>query len=162
MLNCQADNEKRNKSILNVIKYFNNINFIVLCKRISQAKYLYVKLQEIGENVDIFTGENKTFNFNTRVLITSYSKSGTGFNWSPTTPDGKHINMGLIIGGDIMSYFLQYLGRVFRSDVEPIVIDFVDKFKPMENHWYTRQNTYKEVGGVIKDFHKSFPNFIDE
>lgn len=162
ILEQQADNQKRNQSIINVIKYFKNINFIVLCKRISQTEYLYVKLKELGIDVDVFTGKHKTFNFNTRVLVTSYCKTGCGFDWNVTTPLGIPLNMGLIVASDVEAYFLQYLGRVFRSDVEPIVIDFVDKFKPMENHWHTRQKKYEEVGGIVKNFHKSFLDFTEE
>jgi superfamily II DNA or RNA helicase len=155
----QSENTKRNDSIVKVIRYFDKINFIVLCKRVLQAKYIYSSLKDAGECVDIYTGEHNTYNFNTRILISSFSKTGVGFDWVPTTPDGQPLDMGLIVASDIMGYFLQYLGRVFRSDKSPIVIDFVDRFKPMINHWQVRTNNYQSVGGNIQNFHTVFTDF---
>jgi hypothetical protein len=156
ILGQQAENEKRNNCIVDVISKFKHVNFIVLCKRVIQAKYLHKELLSRGDSVDIYTGEHKYFNFNTRVLISSFSKTGLGFDWVPTSSDGKPLDMGLIMASDVEAYFLQYLGRVFRSDKSPIVIDFVDKFGPMVNHWKTRSKHYVATGGIIQDYHKIF------
>jgi superfamily II DNA or RNA helicase len=156
ILGQQAENVKRNQYIIDVIQKFKGIHFIVLCKRIVQAKYLYNQLKEMGDNVDIYTGEHKYFNFNTRILISSFSKTGLGFDWVPKSVNGEPLDMGLIMASDVEAYFRQYLGRVFRSDKSPIVIDFVDKFAPMVNHWKTRSKVYLDTGGEIKNYHAFF------
>ena len=157
ILNQQAVNEKRNQSILNVINKFTDVNFIVLCKRISQANFIHDSLKMDDVSVDIYTGEQKYFNFNTRVLISSFSKCGTGFDWNPKSETGESLNMGLIIASDVESYFMQYLGRVFRSEKSPIIIDFVDKFGVMIKHWKTRCGVYEKSGGKVIDYHLIYP-----
>ena len=157
ILNQQATNEKRNQNIIDVIQKFSDINFIVLCKRIVQAKYIYDMLTANKQSVDIYTGEQKYFNFNTRILVSSFSKCGTGFDWNPKSENGDALNMGLIIASDVEAYFMQYLGRVFRSDKSPIIIDFVDKFGVMIKHWKSRCSVYEKSGGKVMDYHMIHP-----
>lgn len=157
ILNQQATNEKRNRSIIEVINKFSDINFIVLCKRIVQANYLHDSLKDAGQSVDIYTGEQKYFNFDTRVLVSSFSKCGTGFDWNPRSSSGEALDMGLIIASDVEAYFMQYLGRVFRSDKSPVIIDFVDKFGVMIKHWKTRCGVYENAGGKVMDYHLIHP-----
>lgn len=158
MIEKQCHNEQRNDLIVKVLCFFKDINFIVLCKRVHQAKYLYEKLLELGENVDKYTGENKYFNFNSRILISSFQKSGVGFSWLPCDKEGIPLDMGLLVASDVSAYFAQYLGRCMRSDKSPIVIDFVDDFSTFHKHWMTRREVYERTGGIIKNFKKEFPS----
>lgn len=150
VLEYQANHPDRNRIILDIINHATTTletvrNIIVLCKRIDQAKFLYdncdIELKEI------LTGKTKKFNKNCRVLFTTYSKSGVGFNL-------KHLNM-LIIASDVGSYISQYFGRITRdASVQPIVIDLVDDQSSLANHWYERRKYYMSVGGHVKDYIK--------
>ena len=66
--------------------------------------------------------------------------------------------MGLLVGSDCESYFTQYLGRIFRTERAPIVIDFVDDFSTFHKHWMSRRVVYERTGGIIKNFKKEFPS----
>ena len=51
-------------------------------------------------------------------------------------------------------------GRIFETEeVEPVIFDLVDSFKPLQSHYYERQKVYREHGGKIEDFWHSFPKF---
>lgn len=66
----------------------------------------------------------------------------------------------LIIAADLQEYFIQYLGRVFRTEtVCPMILDLVDDFGVLRKHYYTRRRVYLDHGGAIKDFAKAFPSF---
>lgn len=91
-------------------------------------------------------------NYDCRILIATFSKGGVGF-------DHPKLDM-LIAGGDVKSQFMQYIGRIFRrDDVSAIYIDLVDKMKSIENHSASRCKICKEIGGIVKNFEKCFPNF---
>lgn len=163
VLKSQAENVDRNQMIINMAKYFKDKNILIICKRVPQAKYLYEQLKEQKESVDKLYGSSikkkgskqKAFDTTCRVLVTTYSKSGVGFNH-------PNLNM-LIVAGDVEAYFAQYFGRVTRrQDVRPMIIDLVDNFFPLQNHLETRLNYYRKVGGVVRNFDRSFPEFIAE
>jgi hypothetical protein len=55
---------------------------------------------------------------------------------------------------------MQYLGSVFRRDATPpIFIDLIDKLGMINKHAATRKQICIEAGGVVREFHKSFPDF---
>jgi superfamily II DNA or RNA helicase len=143
LLTNQADNEERNTMIISIVKHFLNRTFLILCKRISQGKYLVNKLRELDENVCDLLGSNTTIDETSRILIATTSKCGTGFS--------HNILDTLVIAADIEEYFIQYLGRIFRRpDSEPIIFDLVDSNPVLKKHFKTRLKTYKEVGGRIQ------------
>ena len=114
-----------------------------MVKRISQGEYLYENLLEKGQSVTALFGKNQTFDVESRVLIGTCSKVGVGF-------DHPNLNT-LLLAADVEEYFVQYLGRVFRTrDVEPVIIDLLDKNKILTKHFSTRRNIYQNHGGIIK------------
>jgi superfamily II DNA or RNA helicase len=148
-LEQQATDERRNNLICNLVKYFSTRNILVLCKRKDHARRLAEQLRSTGEDVDVFYGTQRDFNCECRILVSSYSKSGTGF-------DFPKLDM-LITAADVLENFVQYLGRIFRkSDDFPIYIDLVDKFKPMYNHSRERCEIAKNLGGDVKNFDDYF------
>jgi superfamily II DNA or RNA helicase len=152
ILNFQATHPERNNSIVKICKQFKDRNILILCKRQNQTKALTALLQEQKESVDYTTGTKKKFNLDARILVSTYSKSGVGF-------DHPKLDM-MIIASDVEENFEQYFGRcVRREDVSPIFVDLVDKFKSLENHARTRKVYSLSVGGKILDFHSTFPNF---
>lgn len=148
----QCLDEGRNNMIVDIACMFSDRNFLIICKRVDQAKYIFKKLQEKKENVSSLIGKEQTFDRNSRILVGINSKTGTGFDFDKLD--------ALILASDIEAYFQQVLGRVCRKpDVEPIIFDIVDKNPILKKHYNTRKSIYLESGGIIKDFSKEFPEF---
>lgn len=145
ILDSQANNQERNDLIIKIIRTFPNRNFLVLVKRVSQGEYLSKKLSELGESVTDLIGSNQEFAHDARILIGTCQKVGVGFDHSKMDT--------LLLATDIEEYFIQYLGRVFRTaDVEPYIFDLVDKNSTLVKHFNTRKDVYKEHGGIINNF----------
>ena len=147
VLESQTMNEMRNEMIINVVKCFKDRNFLILSKRVKQVEYLVNRLKEDGEDVTSLVGVKKQFDYNSRILIATVQKAGVGF-------DHPKLD-ALILASDVEEYFIQYLGRVFRTeDVIPIIFDLIDDFNTLKRHYYTRRKIYIEHGGIIKKFCK--------
>lgn len=161
VLDSISENEDIQDLIVSIIRFFSNRNILVLTKRVEkEGVILYNKLQEILKNnnedpseVELFVGNSKKYNYDCRVLISTCSKSGVGF-------DNTRLDM-LLLASDVEEGIEQYMGRVFRKeDTIPIIVDIVHyKFRPLYNHWETRKNLYTRCGGVIKDLGTYFPEF---
>lgn len=152
VLASQAQDSGRNTTIVDLCRYFSRRNILLLCKRKDQAKILHDGLVECGEDSCIFMGSNKYFNLESRIVVSTCSKSGVGF-------DHPKLDM-LILASDVEENFIQYLGRVFRrEDHYPIIIDMVDSFRPLQNHSESRKKIYQEAGGNVCNFKESFRSF---
>lgn len=152
VLQSQCLDEDRNILISNIVYFFSNRNFLVLCKRVDQGNILSKMLKGLNVDVDVFTGTSKKFNRESRVLISTYSKTGVGF-------DHPKLD-AIIIASDVQEGIEQYIGRVFRrEDVVPIVFDLVDKLHTLYKHFLFRRNLYTSIGGGIKKFELCFPEF---
>ncbi len=155
VLTSLASDQDRNDMIVELIKFFKDRTILVLCKRKEQAKYLKEKLDEEKEDATILIGSKKKYEVTARIIVSTYSKTGTGF-------DHPSLDM-LILATDVMEGIEQYVGRVFRrQDVVPIVLDIVDNFPALKNHFYTRKRWYKEHGGKLYEFEDKFPEFFGE
>lgn len=152
VLEDQATNLERNILIVNICRYFLSRNILVLVKRKEHAAILRNMLASKGEDVDVFTGDSKECNYNCRVLIATYSIAGVGFD---------HSKLDLMIGAaDVLENFTQYIGRIFRrDDVSAVYIDLIDEMSTIKKHSMERLKICKELGGEIKAFSKSFPDF---
>lgn len=145
ILDSQANDIDRNELIIKILKYYSNRNFLVLTKRISQGEYLFKRLEEEGEDVTSLFGSNQEYKISSRILVGTNSKCGTGF-------DHPKLD-ALLLAGDLEQYFVQYLGRVFRTkDVKPIIIDLVDNYSLLSKHFNTRRKIYQDHGGEVKNF----------
>lgn len=145
LLDSQANDDDRNELIIGLIKHFPTRNFLVLTKRISQGEYLIERLTAEGESVTSLLGKNQEFDRESRILVGTSSKVGVGFD---------HVKLdALLLAADIEEYFIQYLGRVFRTkDSVPLIIDLVDKYCILQKHWNTRRSVYQEHGGTVRTF----------
>ena len=153
VLKSQSENEERNELIVKIIREFKDRNFLVLCKRVEQATYLYNKLKEFGEDVDNLIGSKQEFDINCRVLVGIHQKVGTGFDWAKAD--------ALLLATDLDAYFIQSLGRVFRRrNTIPIVFDLVDKNFILLKHFKNRSEVYEKVGGKIVSFNRKYPEFF--
>jgi superfamily II DNA or RNA helicase len=148
VLDSQANDFKRNEMIIQIIQYFGDRNFLVLVKRVAQGEYLEKRFRELGEDVTSLLGSNQEFEVTSRILIGTNSKVGTGF-------DHPRLD-ALMLAADVEQYFIQYLGRVFRTkEVEPIIVDLVDNYGILNKHWNTRRKIYQDHGGTVKNFNLS-------
>jgi superfamily II DNA or RNA helicase len=123
--------------------------FLILCKRVSHAKKLEKMLTDIDIDVTSLVGVKRSFDTNARVLVATVQKAGVGF-------DHPKLN-ALMIAADVEQYFIQYLGRVFRTEHgSPLIFDFVDDFRTLKKHFSSRSAVYRKHGGTIKNFYKAF------
>ena len=144
LLNWQANCKKRNQQIINLVSKYSDRVFLILCKRIAQVEILQQAFENLGKTVTILIGGKKTFNENAHILIGTVQKCGVGF-------DHPKLNT-LLIASDLLEYFIQYLGRVFRTEtVEPIIFDFVDEHSILYKHYLTRRKVYIQHGGIVKN-----------
>ena len=145
VLDSQANDVDRNELIVKLLRYFSDRTFLVLVKRISQGEYLLKRLKEEGEDCTSLLGSKQDFLKDSRILIGTSGKVGVGFDHAKLD--------SLLLAADVEEYFIQYLGRVFRTkEVQPIILDLVDKYSLLEKHFSTRRNIYQEHGGVVKNF----------
>lgn len=145
VLDSQANNTDRNELIIKILKYHSNRNFLVLTKRVSQGEYLLKRLEEEGESVTSLLGSNQEYNLSSRILIGTSSKIGVGFDHAKLD--------ALLLAGDVEQYFVQYLGRVFRTkEVKPIIFDLVDDYTILNKHFNTRRKIYQDHGGEVCNF----------
>lgn len=153
VIESQAEDVNRNILIIDIIRYFSTRNIIVLCKLKKHATLLAEALQQYNIDADTYMGSQKVLNFDCRVLVATYSKSGVGM-------DHPKLDM-LLLAGDCEDNWVQYLGRVFRREHHiPIIVDLIDsKFRPLKNHSDTRINICRESGGEIKKLNSCFPLF---
>lgn len=152
VIESQSSSVERNLQIIKMVKYFKDRYILILCKRISQAEWLIDRLSQEGEDVTSLIGIKRSFNTESRVLVATIQKVGCGFNH-------PKLNM-LIMATDAEEYFIQYLGRVMRTqEGEPMIVDMLDNNGILKKHYLTRRHVYLDHGGIIKDFNKEFPDF---
>ena len=152
VLESQCSNQARSDLIVRIVQYFSERTFLILCKRVEQARYIISRLQEEKEDVTSLVGKVQTFEQKSRILVATAQKAGVGFDHPALDT--------LLLASDIEDYWVQYLGRVFRRpDTVPVVFDLVDNYSLLERHFRTRQQVYIEHGGKVKNFHSEFPDF---
>lgn len=148
VLNNQAEDPKRNELIIDIVKQFPSLSFLILCKRIHHGKMLVSKLKEEKESVTEMLGNSKSFDEEARILVATSQKCGVGFSHNKLN--------ALIVASDMEEYFIQYLGRVFRNpNSTPIIFDLIDTMPILYKHFQTRKATYKASGGTVIEMEAS-------
>jgi len=142
ILDAQSKSKERNELIVRLLCDVPR-NFLVLVKRVEQGNYLVKRLEEEKQSVTSLLGSNQVFDSNARILVGTGQKIGTGFD---------HPSLdALLLAGDVMEYYIQVLGRVFRrEDVVPLVFDLVDDNPILMRHFKNRRVVYEEHGGKVK------------
>lgn len=142
VVNYQSNNDKRNIFIINLIKKYNTLNFLVLCKRVNQVNKLVELLKKENEYVTDLTKNKKSFDTEARILVSTIQKCGVGFSHNKLN--------ALLLASDALEYYIQYLGRVFREmNNHPTIFDIVDNLPLLYKHFYSRKAVYVKVGGTI-------------
>jgi hypothetical protein len=143
LLESQATHTARNQLIVELVTAFPTHTFLVLVKRLEQGHWLHDAFTTRGERCTHLLGMTSTFDVDARILIATASKVGTGFSHNTLN--------ALVLAADMRDFFIQRLGRVFRTQtVEPIVFDLVDTHPILQQHYKTRVQTYKQIGGVVR------------
>lgn len=146
VLNQSATDEERNNKIVSILKHHSSIVFIVLVKRVEQVKLLGELLKD--ERVACLVGSQQEFDRNARIIIGTTQKLGTGFDFPKAG--------GLILAADVVQYIEQYIGRVMRRmDSKPLIFDFYDNYKTLQNHFEARNKAY---GSANKKYYNPVTN----
>jgi superfamily II DNA or RNA helicase len=145
ILDEQARDETRNQLIINIVREFKDRVFLILVKRVEHGQHLLDSLEKLGERVTSLLGKQQVFDKDARILIGTNSKIGTGF-------DHPRLDT-LLAAADMVSYYIQFIGRVMRrKDVEPIIFDLVDSHPTLKKHFEKRSKVYCKHGGEIVKF----------
>ncbi|GAG77337.1 unnamed protein product, partial [marine sediment metagenome] len=149
---CQ--DQQRNDQIVRLVSRNSTSKILILTWRHENHVIPLVQmLKDNGENVDYMAGTKKKYS-DSRILIGTISKIGTGFDEKAACDDfnGIRINL-LILVGSIKNVELleQVAGRCFRADF-PSIIHFVDDMKIIQNHWKEAKKWYESRNGTINEF----------
>lgn len=153
VLNFQASCKQRNEDIIQLVKFLSDRIFLIMCKRVDQANYLYNRFKEIGEDVTSLIGSQTEFEKSSRILVGIIQKVGVGFNHPKLNT--------LILASDALEYYVQYIARTMRTqDGTPIIFDFIDDNYSLKSHAETRSNIYIEHGGRLRNFTDDYNSSI--
>jgi superfamily II DNA or RNA helicase len=142
VLTSQAEDVKRNQIVVDVVCRFPERTWLILVKRVEHARTLQALFSKAGVASETIVGASREFDKSAKILIGTTPKIGVGFDHAPID--------ALCMAADVLEYFEQFLGRCMRrQDVEPIVIDFEDKFNPLIKHLKSRIQKYIECGGEV-------------
>ena len=145
VLDSQAKDHDRNEIVIKIVKTFPERVFLILTKRVGQGRHLVNRLEEENEYVTSLIGQNQEFDREARILVGTIQKVSVGF-------EHNRLN-AMILAADVKEYYIQVLGRVFRTkEVEPIVFDMVDNNPILKRHFQVRKGVYIEHGGAVKNF----------
>ena len=140
---------KRNEIIVNVAVKFSHKKILILTKRKAHCDELYARLLAKKQSVTVMKGNDKEYDIHARILISTYSKLGVGF-------DNPKLNM-FIVACDVVE-IEQYAGRLrHNKNKHRVIVDLVDKDSSCNNHWLTRRKWYKSRNGTIKNYYTAFP-----
>ena len=140
----------RNSLILSMITNNPTRKIVILTGLIDHVNYLVKAISDMGEKVDSMAGNKKTYS-DSRILVGTIQKIGTGFDEKTACPDfnGVRIDMLILVTSvKKLSTLEQSVGRVFRAEF-PVVVDFVDNNSTLKSHWYQRQKWYKSRCGNV-------------
>lgn len=140
-----SDDPLRNAYIVDLVERNPNHKIMILTWNKSHVYLLYDIFKRRKISVDILVGNKSTYN-DSRVLIGTIGKIGTGFDEEMVCPDwgGERSNMMILTGSTKSLQGLeQFTGRVFRSEF-PIIIDFVDNNRICKSHWNDRRKWYED------------------
>ena len=150
----QAEHPERNQLIVDVVCYFKERYFLILCKRLVQVELLSAMLKERHQSTTLLIGGCNDFDKDARIVLATPSKGGVGLSHDKLDT--------LFIASDVEQYYIQYLGRVFRTpEVQPVIFDLVDKNSVLKKHFATRRKVYHDAGGTIKVV-KNYRDIIDK
>lgn len=149
VLDAQANDRPRNEKIVETICDRLDRTWLILVKRVQHAKTLCAMFEQRGVDCVTLVGSTKAAtvaksrSMAARVTVGTVQKLGIGY-------DDCRVD-ALCIAADVERYYVQFLGRCMRrSDVVPIVLDFVDSFAILERHFRNRLADCVKHGGAVR------------
>jgi len=127
---------QRNAYIVELVEKNPNHKIIILTWTKHHVEVLKTVLEDRGNDVDFYYGNRKSYS-DSRILIGTVSKIGTGFDEANACPDykGTPSNMLIICGSTKnVGTLEQNVGRVFRAE-EPVIFHLVDDMVIIKKHW---------------------------
>jgi superfamily II DNA or RNA helicase len=153
VISSLIDNPIRNELIVDLVCKFTEYNILVLTKRCAHCKLLAGQLRKHNVTCTIMTGVDKSYDKKARVLLSTYSKLGVGF-------DDSRLNM-LIIACSVTEVE-QYAGRLRDGpNKDRIIIDLVDNDPNCQSHWQERRKWYISRKGTIKNYYSEYSEYSD-
>lgn len=148
LITSLVNNEERNDIITGLVKKFSDYNILILTKRRDHCKILSNELTKLNITNTVMTGVTKKYDKTARVLLSTYSKLGVGF-------DDTRLNM-LIVACSVTEVE-QYAGRL-RDGIgkKRVIIDLVDDDSNCQQHWLDRRKWYISRNGEIRHYKKCF------
>lgn len=146
-----SDNDERDKTIIDLIKLFYCYKTIVFCKRTDHVMKIYNACRTLGLNADYLTGK-KTSAEDCQVLISTFSKSGRGFDDKQVykNHDGRRIQLAIYTCS--VKQPEQSIGRTFRND-HPMGIYLIDDNSIIRNHWKICKKWFiSHNGSVVEEY----------
>jgi len=131
-----AFNDERNRMIIAMTLKNPTHKIVILTGYVNHTKLLHKTLEDLGESVDYLCGNKKNYK-NSRVLIGTIDKIGTGFDEESFCDDFNDVKINLgILAHSIASKKLleQSVGRVFRASF-PNIFHLVDDDNTIQRHW---------------------------
>lgn len=148
--NDLCSNEDRNIMILDIVRKNPDHKILILTWRKTHVDFIHDCLVQMDISADKMAGNKKTYN-DSRVLVGTISKIGTGFDERAACDDfnGIRINMLILVGSmRSVSLLEQVAGRCFRADF-PQIICFVDASSISENHWKVARRWFVSRNGEV-------------
>jgi superfamily II DNA or RNA helicase len=131
--------------IIDLVERNVNHKIMILTWNKNHAYFLSKTLNERGTSSDVLAGNKSTYK-DSRVLVGTISKIGTGFDEAMACPDwsGERSNMLILTGSTkSLSGLEQITGRVFRAEF-PTIIDLVDDNRICKSHCTQRRKWYED------------------
>jgi len=143
-----VNDPNRNQLIINLVQKYSENIIIILTKRKDHCKILSDELNKLNITNTILVGTNNNYDKTARVLLSTYSKTGVGF-------DDSRLNM-LIVACSVTE-IEQYCGRL-RDNIgkNRLVFDLVDCDPNCQKHWLKRKEWYLSRNGIVKNY--TLPN----
>lgn len=143
------ESDVRNKLIIRLIEKFSEFTILVLTKRKTHCNILATELKRLNITNTVMTGTTKKYDKTARVLLSTYSKLGVGFD------DGR---LNMLIVACSVKQVEQYAGRLRDSEGKKrVVIDLVDTDPNCQSHWSERRKWYISRNGDVKNYYQVFP-----
>lgn len=140
MMTSLSEIEERWIKIAELSMHHTEHKIIILCDRVNMAENIYNYLLEREESAELLIGAKKKWDKTKRILVSNIKKAGVGLN----DPD---LTM-LILAADTKDV-RQCEGRI--RTLNNVVIDIVDNYKTLEDHWDMRRRWYIKRGATIKE-----------
>jgi len=147
----QMNSDERNEIVYRLVSKLASSKICILTSEVLHSQIIFDKLSETHE-VAIMSGKRKTYS-DSRILVGTVSKIGTGFDEEMCCPDFKGVRIQTLIlvsSNKSHSIIEQVLGRSFRSD-NPEIYSLVDDHKICRDHWKELMKWSKANCGIVKE-----------